>query len=468
MQNHRHTLSRVKQVSQIPQADQVTEEIKTLLREDSFPSVMVEVPVALRVNKIRPEKVADDDDNWGPGGLVVDGFTEARSSTKLSEAPSNSPWWAKPTDTLDAKTSKKLGLKPLQLQKSDVRTHNETSKHASSQSSKQLEIATAMKEVGHERQLQQQLERGRVSPGQPKTGRRRRKTSRNISRDTTGPSQRPLPADIPESPFSARRFTRHDVRLDTLRSNHRPSRSKLSNNVGEGFRADARDEVYQTSALPKPAQPKSPERVQHPLRPLGLKIAAADKFSTISAASHETFGDQRHVPLRRTALEEEPLPTVPVATLPPAKLHSSDSVDKNRGGTFAAAAQAARRQLTARERDRNGIPAKRTSLSSLRDFIAAEIPDDRQSQAKEHARVNKVSEVSEDDGDDQEEEEASVVNVERLVLGPMDLTSPNRKGSKLVLKAKLELCELSLEWQPEKKVILSVPFDAIRTLQVSR
>ena len=97
---------------------------------------------------------------------------------------------------------------------------------------------------------------------------------------------------------------------------------------------------------------------------------------------------------------------------------------------------------------------KRTSLSSLRDFVAAEIPD---------AKVE-----TQEDKTDEEEEEASTVKIERLVLGPMDLSSPNRKGSKLVMKAKLESCQLSLEWQPERKVIVNVPFDAIRALQVSR
>lgn len=97
---------------------------------------------------------------------------------------------------------------------------------------------------------------------------------------------------------------------------------------------------------------------------------------------------------------------------------------------------------------------QRTSLSSLQDFVAAELPgEDKVCQGIEELRDN--------------DEEGTVVNLNRLVLGPMDLSSPNRKGSTLVMKAKLGTSKLSLEWQPESKVVLSVPFDVIKSLQVS-
>lgn len=96
---------------------------------------------------------------------------------------------------------------------------------------------------------------------------------------------------------------------------------------------------------------------------------------------------------------------------------------------------------------------QRTSLSSLKDFVPAELPQ----MDKRH-----VDEIDNED----EDEESTTVYVQRLVLGPMDLTSPNRKGSKLIMKPKLASSQLVLEWQAESKVVLNLPFDAVSALQV--
>lgn len=92
---------------------------------------------------------------------------------------------------------------------------------------------------------------------------------------------------------------------------------------------------------------------------------------------------------------------------------------------------------------------QRTSLSSLKEFVPAKLPS-----TDENPRTK------------EEDEEATVVNVQRMVLGPMDLASPNRKGARLAMKAKLGSSQLSLEWIPDLKVVVNLPFDSIGALQV--
>ena len=62
--------------------------------------------------------------------------------------------------------------------------------------------------------------------------------------------------------------------------------------------------------------------------------------------------------------------------------------------------------------------------------------------------------------------EADTVFLDRVVLGPMDLASPNRKGSQLILKASPGAAQLSVEWRQEKKVVVSLEFDALTAVQV--
>lgn len=222
------------------------------------------------------------------------------------------------------------------------------------------------------------------------------------------------------------------------------SRDKVPRNAqqstGETTDSARHAEAVQDTKLPNTSAPIAPGRPLH----LQESKARSDKGRAASP----------------------PAPIVPVAARPPTRPLPAERTDS---GTFAAAASAARRQMSARDQyasssrrqvdTDSGTSAsrgrelhKRTSLASLRDFVAAEIPDETAAAQSEEPPV--------------QEEEASTVKIDRLVLGPMDLSSPNRKGSEVVMQAKLESFQLSLEWQPESKVIVSVAFDAIRSLQV--
>ncbi|KAK9897644.1 hypothetical protein P389DRAFT_59824 [Cystobasidium minutum MCA 4210] len=126
MQHHRHTLSKAAK-SALDGADLVTQEIESLLEQKlsvDLQTLPVEVE-GLRVSKTKSNAPAacdspDEMSQWGPGGLVIEGASDADVSTASQPAPSSQPWWAKPAGVLDAKASKKLGLKPFALRDPDA------------------------------------------------------------------------------------------------------------------------------------------------------------------------------------------------------------------------------------------------------------------------------------------------------------------------------------------------------------
>lgn len=468
-QYHRHSLKKMEN-RPAAERDMVTHEIETLLQDKRTPiSEVTEPIVGLSVHKHRTSATyesVEEDEQWGPGGLVVEGASDADVSTTSQAVPKAQPWWAQPAGLLDAKASKKLGLKPLALNHPDNVNLDSTSSgvHESSQTqdaSSQQIAKRASRSIGRPRHAPK--DSGRVSPGAPIAGRRRRKNSQKFSRDDG--DARPTPPDMPESPFSARRFTRHDVNMELTAAYHRPSRSRM-------LPRDAVDDVV--------SEPETDRfgRLNHPTR---QKNQVPPPCSPSDTQKYKGQAERRDIKTRPVVAQptsekkEVSVPVVPVAARPPQRPLLAERSDSKGGGAFAAAASAARRQMTTRDphsifHARGGTPVatdprtggrntvKRTSLSSLRDFVAAEIPDE--------STNRKSRESHEEDDEKEEEEEASAVKLERLVLGPMDLSSPNRKGSELVMKAKLETCQLSLEWQPERRVVVSVPFDSIRALQV--
>lgn len=60
--------------------------------------------------------------------------------------------------------------------------------------------------------------------------------------------------------------------------------------------------------------------------------------------------------------------------------------------------------------------------------------------------------------------EADTVFLDKVILGPMHLSSPNRKGSQLVLKASPITSQLSVEWKQEKKTVVSLGFNALASV----
>lgn len=147
--------------------------------------------------------------------------------------------------------------------------------------------------------------------------------------------------------------------------------------------------------------------------------------------------------------EAEAKPVVPVASRPQLRPLPSSRSASQQSGTFAAAAMAARRKNAGTRT----IVRQRTSLSSLKDFVPAELP------APAVGRDVSSDDQVEDDG-------PTIICVQRLALGATYFTSPNRKGSRLLMKSRLASSQLVFEWQGESKVVLHLPFDAVFALQV--
>lgn len=496
MQSHRHTLSKQREI-QKPETAQITEEIETLLQSGHSPpgeQPQPEQTKHLPLSANGPTGTARTSEIWGPGSLVLDdGISDCSTAFNDAQVSKRPPWWAKPVDAFDEKNRRKLGLKPLHLMtngtsdigdglpgdrgsSSERNQDNSHTKHPAS-------IATAPKD--------KQIQSGKISPGAPLAGQRRTRNSRLDPIKKEDNNSRPLPADIPESPFSSRRFTR----LDTMRMGHRPAQSRgmiphdavLDEHLSRGVETDysepkksdpPRMRAVVDDTLPsgrikeaRPAvQPACSDKSENTPSKRTRQATVPVKDAVASRRSPGKFCPFKSVPRRSQLTFSRAKGTdiktaVPVATHPHVRPVPVSRTSSQQSGTFAAAAMAARRHITredsnysdqrAHHQDRHITsndrrPVKqRTSLSSLKDFVPANLPNEGGLQAKTD-----------------EDEETTVVNVQRLVLGPMDLSSPNRKGWTLVLKAKLGLSQLSLEWQPEAKVVLNLPFDAIGGLQV--
>lgn len=158
------------------------------------------------------------------------------------------------------------------------------------------------------------------------------------------------------------------------------------------------------------------------------------------------------------------------------------------GGAFARAAMAARRQMSTgprgispvneeeqasnscRRQDQTGQRhvVKRSSLSSLTEFVPAELPaaqmGRRQSILQRQKGIRRpASPVGKRDS---YSEEIDVVFIERVILGALDISSPNRKGSQLVMRALPADSQLVIEWKQENKSVLTLSFDALTSVQL--
>lgn len=199
-----------------------------------------------------------------------------------------------------------------------------------------------------------------------------------------------------------------------------------------------------------------------------------------------------------------PPPVVPVSTVPAMSTSAPRKSGSARGGAFAAAAMAARRQMTRdrdegptqhnhQPRDARGVrwphqldgksvmseQQKKSSLNSLKEFVAAPLshdgldPEELAEAADDVHSLVSVTNTNTTDiyatsssRDSYATHNMDTVHLDRLVLGPMDMSSPNRKGSDLVLRAKPSSSEISFEWKQEAKILLTLPFEAISLLQV--
>ena len=140
-------------------------------------------------------------------------------------------------------------------------------------------------------------------------------------------------------------------------------------------------------------------------------------------------------------------------------------------------------------------PRQRTSLSSIKDFVPATIAPPKDIETSEswtsESAVSTALETSWQSTstipsditsrrtasiksvatgfsrDSYVAGKADTVFLDRVILGPMDLASPNRKGSQLILKVYPATGQLSIEWRQEKKVVVSIGFDALSAVQVS-
>ena len=129
--------------------------------------------------------------------------------------------------------------------------------------------------------------------------------------------------------------------------------------------------------------------------------------------------------------------------------------------------------------------SKRSSLSSMRDFVPATLPArlGEQDEGQEELDEGKETVLSFESGqlqppptvarsgsvlsrDSYTAGNADTCYIDRVVLGPVDLSSPNRKGSQLVLRAQPSASQISVEWKQEKKAIVTLAFDAIAAIQL--
>lgn len=159
----------------------------------------------------------------------------------------------------------------------------------------------------------------------------------------------------------------------------------------------------------------------------------------------------------------------------------------NDAGSFAAALVAARKQMTRKDStadagnvDRQGPRRhiqKRSSVASLRDYVPATLPvvhEDGQDARSVSSNSSSLKPPAASIGragsvqsrDSYATNSADTIYLDRCVLGPMDLTSPNRKGSQLVMRAVPARSQIVLEWQAERKTVLSLAFDALSAVQL--
>lgn len=127
---------------------------------------------------------------------------------------------------------------------------------------------------------------------------------------------------------------------------------------------------------------------------------------------------------------------------------------------------------------------KRSSLSSLQGFVPATLPIPEASNEGMSSVASSVasgsSKLSLRDRmlqrqssyrstatrDSYAAEEVDTVYIDRVVVGPMDMTSPNRKGSTLAMRAVPNEGQLTVGWKEERKVVLNLAFDSITAVQL--
>lgn len=288
MQTHRHNTSRCHEVENLKD-EQLTEEIETLLQDrQTPPSVLaVEQGCSVHVAKhMSKTTLPDATSPWGPGALVLDdGISESSVSIDAPNDTRRPPWWAKPVDAFDEKNRRKLGLKPLHLSNNDCSESETTHSDIGSR----REHARAGSKPGRPPPITtnkagaRPAQSGKISPGAPRHGERRRKNSRTILGERDERGARPPPDDIPESPFSSRRFTRQDVRLDMGRVGHRPTQSKAlyprDAVPEENFPHHLGTDEARRSRVPAPAVPKAK-------LPAAVQVKRLDASSSRSTTTH--------------------------------------------------------------------------------------------------------------------------------------------------------------------------------------
>lgn len=119
---------------------------------------------------------------------------------------------------------------------------------------------------------------------------------------------------------------------------------------------------------------------------------------------------------------------------------------------------------------------KRSSAASLRDYIPATLPQSQEDAQDVRSILSNTSNLKPPPSIDRSASMLSrdsytansvdTIYLDRCVLGPMDLTSPNRKGSQLVMRAIPAHSQIVLEWQAERKIVLSLAFDALSAVQL--
>lgn len=214
MQSHKHTISKPRPLSR-QGTQQITAEIETLLQDQRS-------PVGSAPGLEGPNET---DEIWGPGALVLDdGISESSIPFEVWQDTAHPPWWARPVETLDERSRRKLGLKPLHLKRNDEAVPDRSETEKISKDTKQDRKSS--REPGRPSAIPTSNDRaadsGKVSPGVPLIGQRRMRTSKAVAEVAKIENARPLPADMPESPFSSRRFTK----VDTVRSGHKAAPSK--------------------------------------------------------------------------------------------------------------------------------------------------------------------------------------------------------------------------------------------------
>lgn len=213
MQTHKHTHSRSK--PSLKQAtNKITAEIETLLQDQ---------PPTLR-EAADPMFTAEDPESWGPGALVLDdGISESSVPFDASQGSQNPPWWARPVDALDERSRRKLGLKPLHLKRNDqAKSGVSKNENGPKERERNDRAANRPPPLFTSTGANKAIDSGKVSPGVPLAGQRRTRNSKLSMREAEHEHARPLPADIPESPFSSRRFSK----VATVRLGHRAAPSR--------------------------------------------------------------------------------------------------------------------------------------------------------------------------------------------------------------------------------------------------